>query len=78
MDIDRQSSMLTLLQTLQLEFGTAILYLSVDATSVQLMATRSLTLSLTLSPGERRCGGARAERPMTNTITLTLTPTLTL
>ena len=30
--------MLTLLQTLQLEFGTAILYLSVDATSVQLMA----------------------------------------
>ena len=38
LDIDRQSSMLSLLQTLQLEFGTAILFLSVDATSVQLMA----------------------------------------
>ena len=42
MDIDRQSSMLTLLQTLQLEFGTAILYLSVDATSVQLMVRARL------------------------------------
>lgn len=38
LDIDRQSSMLSLLQTMQLEFGTAILFLSVDATSVQLMA----------------------------------------
>ena len=43
--------MLTLLQTLQLEFGTAILYLSVDATSVTpaLNLTPNLTLSLTLT-----------------------------
>ena len=38
LDIDRQSSMLTMLQKLQLEFGMAILYLPVDLTSFTVVA----------------------------------------
>jgi len=38
LDIDRQSSMLQLLQKLQLTFGMAILYMTVDLTSFTLMA----------------------------------------
>ncbi len=38
LDIDRQSSMVGLLQALQLKFGVAILYLTVDLTAFELMA----------------------------------------
>ena len=38
LDIDRQSSMIALLQHLQLKFGMAILYMTVDLTSFELMA----------------------------------------
>jgi ABC-type methionine transport system ATPase subunit len=37
LDIDRQSSMLKLLQRLQLKFGLAIVFLTVDLTSFSLM-----------------------------------------
>ena len=38
LDIDRQSSMLTLLQKLQLKFGMALLWMTVDLTSFTIMA----------------------------------------
>ena len=38
LDIDRQSSMVTLLQNMQLTFGVAIIYMTVDLTSFTLMA----------------------------------------
>ena len=38
LDIDRQASMVTMLQKLQLQFGMAVLYLTVDLTSFSLMA----------------------------------------
>ena len=38
LDIDRQSSFVAMLQKLQLQFGMAILYLTVDLTSFTLMA----------------------------------------
>ena len=38
LDIDRQSSVVQLLQRLQLKFGMAVLYMTVDLTSFTLMA----------------------------------------
>ena len=57
LDIDRQSSMVQLLQTLQLTFGMAILWMTVDLTSFTLMA-HDAAFMCARAPSARR----RAER----------------
>ena len=51
LDIDRQSSMLRLLQRLQMKFGMAIVFLTVDLTSFSLMCAHNAAFMCARSMG---------------------------